>query len=123
MASTAKSYVEDLLQTKVYYTIGSLNMYGEPCFELTEEKIDAYLGNDIFGKRPFKAHVWLTLPSMEIIDLTQPTIHLIETEDFEGYASIRAEHTDDLQEKGMIYTPMLVGKQFMYEIGCAVKFG
>jgi len=120
----AKSYLENLLHTKVYYTIGSLNICGEPCFKLTEERIDDHLKTNILEKKfSFNGHVWLTLPTMEIVDLTYPTIDLIETEDFEGYAPIIAEHSDDLQKNGIVYNPMLVGKEFMYEINEIVKFG
>jgi len=120
----AKSYLEDLLQTKVYYTIGSLNICGEPCFKLTEERIDDHLKTNILEKKySFNGHVWLTLSTMEIIDLTYPTIDLIETDNLEGYAPIIAKHSDDLQKNGIAYKPMLVGKEFMYEINEIVKFG
>ncbi len=59
-----KSYLEDYLNCKVVLTIGGVYFKGKEVFRFNEYNINQFSGTEI------NPHVWYTLPSMEIIDLT-----------------------------------------------------
>lgn len=70
-----KKILDTQLDFNFMYTIGYIEVNNEPYFQSTENE----LLKMIQDKKPnyndggLKIHVWLTLPSMEIIDFTLPT--------------------------------------------------
>ena len=113
-----KKPLEILLNTKVYYTIGGVNLEDSNFFVLSEQDIDNYLENGVKGT--MKAHAWLTLPSMEIIDFTLPTTYLMMSGDFNGIAHVFTKHADELAKSNIVYNPMLIGTEFMFKIGAVI---
>jgi len=60
-------------------------------------------------------HAWLTLPSMEVIDVALPTTISVLQNIPEVYGRAIAQPADKL--KGMAYKPMLVGSDFLFKAG------
>jgi hypothetical protein len=61
-------------------------------------------------------HAWLTLPSMEILDVTYHTTGAVRSKNAPvgkyKYGAIIATHADEHPE-GLVYKPMIVGKGFL----------
>ncbi|MGS1035737.1 MULTISPECIES: hypothetical protein [Burkholderia] len=60
-------------------------------------------------------HAWLTLPSMEVIDLALVTTLAVVQGRKQGHGAVIAKHADDVT--GMTYKPMLVGADFLRQAG------
>jgi len=65
-------------------------------------------------------HAWLTLPSMEIIDVSLATSMGIAQNRPEMHGMAITRHADEL--KGMAYKPMLVGEDFLRKTGLMVEW-
>jgi len=65
-------------------------------------------------------HVWLTLPTMEIIDLTLCTSVSILQDMPEGIGGLLTKKADDVT--GFRYIPMLVGEDFFRKTGAILEF-
>lgn len=65
-------------------------------------------------------HAWLTLPSMEIIDVSLATSMGVAQKRPEMYGMAMTKHADEL--KGMTYKPMLVGEDFLRKTGLLVEW-
>lgn len=55
-----------------YFTIGSVALEGKEVYRQTEDSLE-HLISDGIDFRAADLHAWLTLPSIEIIDMTFPT--------------------------------------------------
>lgn len=100
-------------------TIGYLRIAGRVGFLHDEAGYQALLDAP-FPPSKLDLHCWLTLPSMEIIDLTGPTglvVSGVATPDHIG--ALVMGHPDELADDGTIieYCPMLVGAAFLWAIG------
>ncbi|MBB6186654.1 hypothetical protein [Rhodanobacter sp. MP7CTX1] len=62
-------------------------------------------------------HAWLTLPSMEIIDVSLATSMAVLQGLPSGHGGVIAMHGD--QTRGFSYKPMLVGLDFLHKTGMA----
>lgn len=60
-------------------------------------------------------HAWLTLPSMEVIDVALATTVAVLQNKPQGRGAVLAKHPDEL--RGMAYKPMLVGPDFLRKSG------
>lgn len=63
-----------------------------------------------------KIHAWLTLPTMEIIDLSFPTTYAIKANQPDIIGLSITKHPKDLNH-GMEYIPVLVGDDYLWQIG------
>ncbi len=66
-------------------------------------------------------HAWLTLPSMEVIDVALVTTLAVLKGWKEGHGAVLAKHADEIT--GMAYKPMLVGPDFLRKSGLLVEWG
>lgn len=66
-------------------------------------------------------HAWLTLPSMEIIDVTLATTMAIAQGKPEQGGGVVTGHADVF--KGFDYRPLLVGADFLRRAGLLVELG
>jgi hypothetical protein len=64
-------------------------------------------------------HAWLTLPSMEIIDVAFPTTMGIAQNRPEMFGRAITRHADELC--GIAYKPMLVGEDFLRKTGLLIE--
>jgi len=68
----------------------------------------------------FSGHLWLTLPSLEIIDFTLMSTLADVQKDPEKLGKMIVSHPDDLEE-GLAYHPLIVSEGFCILIG-AIRF-
>ena len=72
MHRDAKPIIEDVLSCSVMLTIGYVTENDQVYFKFSDEDIDYWLSNQegVLKSGKIKVHVWITLPTMEIIDLS-----------------------------------------------------
>lgn len=66
-------------------------------------------------------HAWLTLPSMEIIDVTLATTMAIAQGRPEQGGGVVMGYADEF--KGLAYRPMLIGMDFLRRAGLLIELG
>jgi hypothetical protein len=105
----------------VLYTIGWIDDGTETgMFKFDDAFITDKLKNGHAGVTA-KLHAWLTLPSMEVIDVAIATSIAVINKMPEGYGRVLARSADGLN--GMAYKPMLVGHDFLRKTGLLVEWG
>lgn len=115
--------IQDVLSCPVYFTLGAVEIEkGKPfVFHLSEDDVKDLVRGGL--KRPdLNLHAWLTLPSMEILDLSLPTSlnALLGWDNIEP-GSVISGHADELSGD-LRYHPLLVGEDFLRKIGALVEF-
>lgn len=111
----ARSVLEDWLGCPVYYTLGWIDDgTSKGIFKFDDEVISEKLKNG-HGRATIDIHAWLTLPSMEIIDLTLCTTLCILQGLKGGEGGGIVKKADDIT--GFSYKPMLVGEAYLSKIG------
>ncbi len=111
--------MESWLGCPVIYTIGWVDLGDSNLFKFDEKFIGDKLKNG-HTESTINLHAWLTLPSMEIIDMALATT-IAEVKGLpEGRGRMLARHADGLD--GMAYKPMLAGADFLKKIGILIDF-
>lgn len=112
-----KPILEKYFETELYLTIGYVSAGETTFFEVNESQITNLLiqkPKEVQETIPF--HVWLTLPSMEIIDLTfGQSFAKKSTEDI-PMNQFLLRHPDQLSGS-MQYHPMIIGEDFLKSVG------
>lgn len=103
------------LGCEVFYTLGWIDDETEKgLFRFDETFIQDALRTG-HSKDTMKIHAWLTLPSLEIIDVTLFTTLAFAKKQPAMLGGLITRHPDDIQ--GMAYKPMLVGDDFLRRTG------
>lgn len=103
--------IEKWLDCPVLYTLGWIDDgTDEGMFKFDDAFIMNKLQNGCSGDR-VSMHAWLTLPSMEVIDVSLATSISVMNNLTEGHGGVIAKHADLLN--GMTYKPMLIGVDFL----------
>ncbi|OVZ88295.1 hypothetical protein CBW54_09590 [Yersinia kristensenii] len=107
--------LEEWLGCPVYYTLGWIDD-GTPkgLHKFDDDMIADKLANG-HQDDTINIHAWLTLPSMEIIDLTLSTSFSILQGLKEGEGGVIVKKADEIT--GFAYKPMLVGEAFLSKSG------
>ena len=112
--------LEKWLGCPVLYTIGWVD-------DGTEKGMfkfdDAFVADHLKNGHPggfTNIHAWLTLPSMEVIDVALVTTMAVLNKWGEGHGAVLAKHADEIT--GMAYKPMLVGSDFLQKTGLLIEF-
>lgn len=117
-----KPLVDDCFKVKSYYTVGYVRRSGKDMFKITEADIAELLVSGMQGST-LHYHAWLTLPSMEIIDLTLPTVSAVIKNNSNDLGGIIANNPNHLNEKLKLkFKPVIVGQDFLTKIGALEKF-
>ena len=99
----------------VVYTIGWIDdRTPTGRFKFGDAEIENWLLNGGHIGRA-NLHVWLTLPSMEIVDLFLPSIFAVTENKPEISGGVIAGHADDVTR--VAYKPMLIGDDFLKRSG------
>jgi hypothetical protein len=111
----ARPVLEEWLGCPVYYTLGWIDD-GTPkgLHKFDDDFIADKLANGHLDDT-INIHAWLTLPSMEIIDLTLSTTFSILQGRKEGEGGVIVKKADEIT--GFSYKPMLVGETFLSKSG------
>lgn len=112
---SALPLLTEWLQCPVYYTIGWIDNGTEKgIYKFDDDFIEEKLTSG-HKESLINLHVWLTLPSMEIIDLTICTSWAVLNHSEEGKGRVLIKNADDLTD--IKYRPMLIGDDFLFRIG------
>lgn len=113
--------LEKWLGCPVLYTIGWVDDGTEKgMFKFDDSFVAEKLKNGHSGSTA-NIHAWLTLPSMEVIDVALATTIAVVQKLPQGHGAVLAKHADEL--RGMAYKPMLVGPDFLRKTGLLVEWG
>lgn len=110
--------LQNVLKVKLgilsYFTIGYITLNGEKVYYQTEKSLKQLLsaGIDLCS---VNLHVWLTLPSMEIIDMTFPTSYGVVKNKRELLGQVVTKHYSELTAD-MSYHPMIIGTEYIEKI-------
>lgn len=112
-----KSVLEKYFGTELYLTIGYITMEAYNYFSLDQEKISALLNRTYsIDDKVIPFHVWLTLPSLEIIDFTFGQSFASNSEEQIPLNEFLFRHPDNLIGS-LKYIPVLIGEDFLSKIG------
>jgi hypothetical protein len=114
-----KEILSEYFKSPLYYTIGHVKINNDSMFEQSEKSLFTMLKNGITSPS-INLHVWLTLPSMEILDYTLQTTYGRVNNDPRLIGNVIAQHPNDFT-KSMSFHPMIIGEEFMQKIG-AMQF-
>lgn len=109
--SKLQNALNDKLGILSYFTIGYLTLDGKDIYHQTEDSLKLFLSNGI-DLSSVELHAWLTLPSLEIIDMTFPTSYAVINNKNELLGQIIAKHYSELKG-GMSYHPMIIGTEYL----------
>lgn len=113
--------LQEWLGCPVLYTIGWVDDGTDKgMFKFDDAFVADKLQNGHSGSTA-NIHAWLTLPSMEVIDVALATTIAVVQKLPQGHGAVLAKHADEL--RGMAYKPMLVGPDFLRKTGLLVEWG
>lgn len=107
--------VSTALGCPVYYTIGWVELEKGSWFGHTEETLRTLMTEGLQHER-VQLHAWLTLPSMEIVDVSLMTTYALVRDYPEAKGKVIATHPSELTG-GLMYKPTLVGAEFLARSG------
>jgi hypothetical protein len=116
-----KNLIEDELNLKSYFTLGSFQLCGKSSFEFTEDELKHWIRHGIPDFANIDIHAWLTLESLEIIDATIATTIGVTCNDPEAVGGVILDLPSDLSE-GLSFHPVVVGAEILPDIGAAEVF-
>lgn len=113
--------IEEWLRCPVLYTIGWVDDgTAKGMFKFDDDFVANKLKSGHAGGT-INIHAWLTLPSMEVIDVALVTSLAVLNGWSEGLGGVISRHPDELT--GMVYKPMLIGPDFLRKTGLLVEWG
>lgn len=115
--------IEEMLGCEVYFTLGWVDDRSERgMFRFDDAFIEERLSNPriVFGEA-LNLHAWLTLPSLEVIDISLVTSIVVINKMKDGHGGVLAGPADSFN--GFSYKPMLVGTDFLKKSGMLLEFG
>jgi hypothetical protein len=102
---------------KCYFTIGYVETKRKMFYQ-SESDLKELMETGI-SNPSLNIHAWITLPTMEIIDVSLPTTYAVVNDEKEGIGSIIASHADELKN-GLSYHPMIIGADYLRKIGALI---
>lgn len=123
-----KNEIDNILCCESILTIGYVDFLGKSAFKSEIEEIVSWISqpsSDIrFGAN---LHIWLTLPSLEIIDITIAASFLKINSDILGNIKDYRNCVMDLPKENagieyFVYRPQFVGEDFLYKTSIAKNY-
>lgn len=113
--------ISALFSAPAVLTIGWIEFAGgDDLYRFDDKFIEERLRTGFEPLSGIQLHVWLTLPTMELIDLTLCTSLSILQDKPEGVGGLLTKKADDVT--GFRYVPMLVGEDFFRKTGAIIDF-
>jgi hypothetical protein len=106
-----QTVLNDKLGILSYFTIGYVTLNGRDIYHQTEDSLKRLLSDGI-DSRSTNLHAWLTLSSMEIIDMTLPTSYGAINNKNEMLGLDITKHYSELKGD-MSYHPMIIGTEYL----------
>ncbi|WP_278484550.1 hypothetical protein [Achromobacter insolitus] len=111
--------VERWLGCQAFFTIGWVDLGHSRQWDQFDDAFISTMLTRGHGGGPVKVHAWLTLDSLEILDVTLMT-SLAVTLGTEGKGEVLAGDPNDTGQ--VVLKPMLVGPDFVFKTGMAKLF-
>lgn len=105
--------IRSIFNENALFTVGYVVADGRDYFKFSDNDVKNWLDNGVSPEK-VNLHTWITLPSLEIIDLTFSTTYA-KVNNITEYGIALARHVSELQ--GMSYHPMLVGEESIFKLG------
>ncbi|HCE3705941.1 TPA: hypothetical protein NG682_004736 [Vibrio parahaemolyticus] len=106
--------VKDVFGAEPLFTLGYIYSGEQYFFQFDENDVTTWLNENI-DKNNVKIHAWITLPSLEIIDLTFPLTYA-KVAGLEESPIAITKHADEFTG-GMKYHPVIVGEEALFKLG------
>jgi len=100
------------------FTLGYVFHEGKKRHFMTESELKTICERGVDGTT-VNIHAWLTLPSMEVIDLTYWTTFSYATNNSERLGELVIQSDDE--ELEVVYHPLLIGEDWLYKSGILVS--
>lgn len=112
--------VSNILEAPVYYTIGYVETSEGSLFKQNEESLKTILESGL-PSLELNIHAWLTLPSMEVLDVSLSTSLAVIKKMEKGLGGVIAAKADELKD-GISYHPLLIGDDFLRKTDALIEF-
>ena len=112
--------IREFISQEAYITIGDVIDGGTPTYGTNQEYLNSILSHPQI-KDKIKVHVWITLSSSEIIDLTIIRGMYVGKPEFELYENMYVIGRD-IHDLGLVYKPMIVGTDFLVKTKSLIHF-
>jgi hypothetical protein len=112
---TIRDLAETIFNCPCLITVGSVTVDGRKAYQFSTADIRTWTSSAGTGSRTFTLHVWLTLPTDEIIDATLSATYAAET----GISSSEGGLILDFPEsfnKDLVFHPCVVGDDIVNAI-------
>lgn len=106
--------IKDIFGTEALFTLGYIYSGEQYFFQFDENDVSKWLDDKNY-KNNVKIHAWITLPSLEILDLTFPLTYAKVAGLKESPIAI-TKHADEFTG-GMKYHPVIVGEEALFKLG------
>lgn len=121
ITSLLKNELEKLIDTKLYYTLGYINLEGKPVFYTDLDTLKGYIGQETNGvSRAVNLHAWLTTSGGEIIDATLMTTLGVVRKQPELLGGVIASFNESLTD--LSYHPQIIGEEYLKKCGFMIDF-
>ncbi|HHC7380104.1 hypothetical protein ACX03_05520 [Vibrio parahaemolyticus] len=121
VTSLLKNELEKLIDTKLYYTLGYINLEGKPVFHTDLDTLKGYIGQDVQSViQAVNLHAWLTTSGGEIIDATLMTTLGVVRKQPEMLGGVIASFNESLTD--LSYHPQIIGEEYLKDCGFMVDF-
>jgi hypothetical protein len=112
--------IEEIVGAKCYFTIGYVETTERNMFYQSESDLKQLMETGV-SNPSLNIHAWITLPTMEIFDVSLPTSFAVLHKVKDGLGAIIASHADELTG-GIKYHPMIVGTDYLRKIGVLIGY-
>ncbi|MFA0005122.1 hypothetical protein AB4422_17295 [Vibrio splendidus] len=111
--------VKNIFGADALFTLGYIYSGKQYYFQFDENDVATWLKGKI-DKNNVKIHAWITLPSLEVLDLTFPLTYAKVVGLKESPIAI-TKHADEFTG-GMKYHPIIVGEEALFKLGLVKAF-
>jgi len=115
--------ISSILSCDALLTFGYIEIHESKIFYTPLEEMDKWFAPNTIMKPLNEIHAWITLPSLEVIDITViASIKHINNENFQNVPNYKHCIVCDPEDPGntIIYKPLFVGIDFLFKTKMAV---
>ena len=117
--SRFQSIIEAFLKCKTFYTIGYVKEPQRVYWKHTPKDLKEWSDTGIENFNEINIHTWLTLPSLEIIDLTIGTTFALEFNDEDFLGMLLMGHPSEIINYS--YHPTILGEDVLKAMGAKIE--
>lgn len=113
-----KPALEKYFNAPLVLTFGSIETSPDKIrYDMSEKEIKNLLKERTYGTTSINLHAWLTLPSMEILDLTFVTSYAVMNNLPDSIGGVVYGPPENLNHTHFVYRPKILGEEFVEAAG------